>query len=159
MQFLLLGMAAFLLLLVATRAYTMANPQVLARQLRVGAGVAALAGAGFLVLRGLVAYAISLATLGSWLLWGHGGFPGFPGRAQKSPGQSSRVTTEHLEVELDHDTRRHPRPGAEGFLRGPAARGPGAGRAGAPLAGLPLHRSTIGADHRGLSRPRAPNLA
>jgi hypothetical protein len=104
MQFLLLGMAAFLLLLVATRAYTMANPQVLARQLRVGAGVAALAGAGFLVLRGLLPYAVSLATLGSWLLWGHGGFPGFPGRAQKSPGQSSRVTTEHLEVELDHDT-------------------------------------------------------
>jgi hypothetical protein len=55
-------------------------------------------------LRGLVGYAMSLAALGSWLLWGHGGFPGFPGRAQKSPGQTSRVVTEHLEVELDHDT-------------------------------------------------------
>jgi DnaJ domain len=104
MQFLLLGLAALLLLLLATRAYTMANPQVLARQLRISAGVAALAGAGFLVFRGLVGYAVSLATLGSWLLWGHSGFPGFPGRVQKSAGQSSRVTTEHLEVELDHDT-------------------------------------------------------
>jgi hypothetical protein len=104
MQFLLLGLAALLLLLLATRAYTMANPQVLARQLRIGAGVAALAGAGFLVLRGLVGYAVSLATLGSWLLWGQSGFPGFPGRVQKSAGQTSRVTTEHLEVELDHDT-------------------------------------------------------
>lgn len=104
MQFLLLGLAALLLLLLATRAYTMANPQVLARQLRISAGVAALAGAGFLVFRGLVGYAVSLATLGSWLLWGQSGFPGFPGRTQKSPGQSSRVTTEHLEVELDHDT-------------------------------------------------------
>jgi hypothetical protein len=49
---------------------------------------------------------MSLAALGSWLLWGTSGFPwgGFPSRAQKSPGQTSRVVTEHLEVELDHDT-------------------------------------------------------
>src|SRR5437660_8875179 len=119
MQYLLLGLAALLLFLLATRAYTMANPQVLARQLRVGAGVAVLVGAGFLVVRGLVGYAISLATLGSWLLWGHGGFPGFPGRVQKSSGQTSRVTTEHLEVELDHDT---------GDMRGRVLKGFFAGR-------------------------------
>src|SRR3989337_2860721 len=104
MQFLLLGLAALVLFLIAARAYTMANPQVLVRQLRIGAGVAALAGAGFLVFRGLVGYAMALAALGSWLLWGTGGFTwgGFPSRAQKSPGQASRVETEHLEVELDH---------------------------------------------------------
>jgi len=55
-------------------------------------------------LRGLVGYAISLATLGAWLLWGHGGLLGSRGRTQKAPGQTSRVTTEHLEVELDHDS-------------------------------------------------------
>ncbi len=104
MQFLLLGLAALLLLLLATRAYTNANPQVLARQLRMIGGVALLAGAAFLVFRGLVGYAMTLAAMGSWLLWGRGGLPGFPGRAQPSPGQSSRVVTEHLEVELDHDT-------------------------------------------------------
>ena len=104
MQYLLLGLVALLLFLIAVRAYTMANPQVLARQLRIGVGVAALAGAGFLVFRGLVGYAISLAMVGSWLFWGQSGFPGFPGRAQKSSGQASRVTTEHLEAELDHDT-------------------------------------------------------
>jgi len=104
MQYLLLGFAALLLFLLAARAYSMANPHVLARQLRIGAGVAALAGAGVFVVRGGVGYAISLATLGAWLLWGHGGLPGFPGRTQKAPGQSSRVTTEHLEVELDHDS-------------------------------------------------------
>ena len=106
MQFLLLGLAALVLFLIAARAYTMANPQVLVRQLRIGVGVAALAGAGFLVFRGLVGYAMSLAALGSWLLWGAGGFPwgGFPGGAQKSPGQTSRVVTDHLEVELEHDT-------------------------------------------------------
>src|SRR5882724_5980307 len=119
MQFLLLGLAALVLFLLAGHAYTAANPQVLARQLRIGAGIAALAGAGFLVFRGLVGYAISLATLGSWLLWGHGGFPGFPGRARKSPGQTSRVETEHLDVELDHDT---------GDIRGRVLKGFFAGR-------------------------------
>jgi hypothetical protein len=52
----------------------------------------------------MVGYAVSLAALGSWLLWGMGGIPGFPGGAQRSAGGSSRVTTAHLEVELDHDT-------------------------------------------------------
>ena len=121
MQYLLLGLAALLLFLIAARAYTMANPQVLVRQLRIGAGVAALAGAGFLVFRGLVGYAMSLAALGSWLLWGGGGFQwgGFPGGAQKSLGQTSRVTTEHLEVELDHDT---------GAIEGRVLKGAFAGR-------------------------------
>ena len=69
----------------------------------------------------LVGYAMSLAALGSWLLWGTGGFPwGGPfGRAQKSPGQTSRVATEHLEVELDHDT---------GEMRGRVLKGAFAGR-------------------------------
>lgn len=106
MPFLLLGLVALVLFLIATRAFTTANPQVLVRQLRIGAGVAVLAGAGFLVFRGLVPYAMSLAALGSWLLWGTGGssWGGFPGGAQKSAGQTSRVVTDHLEVELDHDT-------------------------------------------------------
>ena len=121
MQFLLLGLLALLLFLIAARAYTMANPQVLVRQLRIGAGVAALAGAGFLVFRGLVGYAMSMAALGSWLLWGTGGFPwgGFPSSPPKSAGQSSRVVTDHLEVELDHDT---------GAIRGHVRKGPFAGR-------------------------------
>jgi hypothetical protein len=119
MQYLLLGLGALLAFLLATRAYTVANPQVLARQLRLAGGAAALAGAGYLVFRGLVGYAMTLAALGSWLLWGQGGFPGFPGRAQPSPGQSSRIATEHLEVELDHDT---------GEIRGRVLKGFFAGR-------------------------------
>ena len=88
MQYLLLGLAALLLFLLAARAYTMANPQVLARQLRIGAGVAALAGAGFLVFRGLVGYAMSLATLGSWLLWGARRIlRAFPGARRSPPGR------------------------------------------------------------------------
>jgi len=131
MQYLLLGLAALLLFLLATRAYTIANPQVLARQLRIGVGVAALAGAGFLVFRGLVGYAMTMAALGSWLLWGGGGFSwgGFPGGAPKSPGQTSRVVTEHLEVELDHDT---------GEIRGRVLKGAFAGRQLEDMAPLDL---------------------
>ena len=117
MQFLLLGMVALLLFLLATRAYTTANPHLLARQLRLGAGVVLLAGAGILVVRGMVGYAMSLAALGSWLLWGGGGW-GRSG-AQQTPGQTSRVVTEHLEVELDHDS---------GEIRGRVLSGALAGR-------------------------------
>ncbi|MBX9591052.1 MAG: DnaJ domain-containing protein [Hyphomonadaceae bacterium] len=119
MQYLLLGFAALLALLLLMRVYSLANTQVLARQLRIGAGVAALAGAGVLVYRGAIGYAMSLAALGSWLLWGMGGSPWGAGSAQKASGQTSRVETEHLEVELDHDT---------GQIRGRVLKGFFAGR-------------------------------
>jgi hypothetical protein len=120
MQFFLLGLAALLLTLLVLRGFTMANPHILVGQLRMGVGIAALVGAGFLVLRGLVGYAVSLAALGSWLLWGQGAAPwGSSGGAQRSPGQTSRVATEHLEVELDHDT---------GEMRGRVLKGSFAGR-------------------------------
>jgi hypothetical protein len=62
-----------------------------------------------------------LAALGSWLLWGRGAAPwGGAGAAQRSTGQSSRVATEHLEVELEHDT---------GEIRGRVLKGGFAGRA------------------------------
>jgi hypothetical protein len=120
MQFFLLGLAALLLTLLVLRGFTTANPHVLVGQLRMGVGIAALVGAGFLVLRGLVGYAISLAAVGSWLLWGHGAAPwGSGGSAQRSPGQTSRAATDHLEVELDHDT---------GEMRGRVRKGAFAGR-------------------------------
>jgi hypothetical protein len=105
MQYLLLGLAALILFLVAGRAFATANPAVLARQLRVGVGAAALVAAGLLVVRGMAGYALSLAAIGVWLLWGRG-MGGFrtSGRAQKVNGRTSRVVTDHLEVELEHDT-------------------------------------------------------
>jgi len=119
MPYLLFGLAALLILLLLTRAYTVANPQVLARQLRIGAGVAVLAGAGVLVFRGATGYAMWLAGLGAWLLWGMGGTPWGVGSVQKSPGQTSHLETEHLVVELDHDT---------GQIRGRVLKGFFAGR-------------------------------
>ena len=119
MQFFLLGLAALLLSLIVLRAFTMSNPQVLVGQLRTGVGIAALVGASLLVLRGLVGYAVSLAALGSWLLWGAGAAP-WASSGDRSHGRTSRVATEHLEVELDHDT---------GEIRGRVLKGVFAGRA------------------------------
>jgi DnaJ domain len=120
MQYLLLGLAALVLFLVAGRAFATANPAVLARQLRVAVGIAALATAGLLVVRGMAGYALSLAAIGAWLLWGRG-IGGFhtSGHAQKANGRTSRVVTDHLEVELELDT---------GAIRGRILKGTFAGR-------------------------------
>jgi len=105
MQYFLFGVVALILGLILLNGFTRANAAVLARQIRVGTGVFALAGAFGLVLRGYASYALPLAALGSWLLWGRGGgWSGFPGPAQQTRGQTSRVVTDHLEMELDHET-------------------------------------------------------
>lgn len=118
MQYLLLGFAALIVVLVVLRAYAGADTRLLARRLRIVAGAALIAGAGVLVLRGFAGYAVSLAALGVWLIWGFGGSSWDAG-GQSSPGQSSRVATDHLEVELDHDT---------GHIRGRVLKGAFAGR-------------------------------
>jgi hypothetical protein len=103
MQYFLLGLVVLVCVLVALRGFTRANPGVLARQLRVGAGIVALGVAALLVVRGLVGYAMPLAALGSWLLWGGGSVGGW-GRGTPSTGQASRVVTDTLDLTLDHDT-------------------------------------------------------
>lgn len=105
MQYFLFGMAALVIGLVAMRAFTQANTAVLARQIRIGVAIAAAAVALGLVLRGAIGYATPLVMLAMWLLAGAGrGGPAFPGWGRRPAGRSSRVVTDHLEVELDHDT-------------------------------------------------------
>lgn len=104
MAYLIFGFAALAIGLLAMRGFARANPAWMARRLSIGGGVAVLLLAGALFLRGLVPVAIPLAMLGSWLLWGSTTGPFGGGNARKSPGQTSRVATEHLEMELDHDT-------------------------------------------------------
>jgi len=103
MAYLIFGLAALVLGLLALRAFVRANPAWVARRLTLGAGVVLLLAAGALGLRGLEAIAAPLAILGSWLLWGPTAWP-WGGSARRTPGQTSRITTEHLEMELDHDT-------------------------------------------------------
>jgi hypothetical protein len=121
MQYFLFGLAALALGLLLLQGFTRADVAMLARHVRVFTGTLALGGAAVFVFRGMMSYALPLAMLGSWLLWGRGGAPWrwSPGRPQRSPGQTSRVVTDHLEMELDHDT---------GAMRGRVRMGAFAGR-------------------------------
>src|SRR5262245_33160609 len=106
MLYLLLGMAALALGLYALRAFAQANPATVARRLRIGGGVASLLVSGVLFVRGLGVLAVPLGMFGSWLIWGRTMPPwlGGGGSTRRTPGQSSRIVTGHLEMELDHDT-------------------------------------------------------
>lgn len=102
MRSFLLGLATLVAGLLLVRWFISANPAELARRLRIAGGLAAFAGAAFLVARGAVALAAPLAMLGLWLLAEAGG--GFRRAGGASAGQSSRIVTDHLEMRLDHET-------------------------------------------------------
>jgi hypothetical protein len=95
--------AALAVGLITLNAFTKANPKWMARRLEIGAGIAMLLAAGALFLRGIDVIAVPLASLAIWVLTGRPTGPLFQS-GQKSPGQTSRVLTDHLEMELDHDT-------------------------------------------------------
>ena len=121
MQYLILGLVVLWLGLAALKGFTRANPADMARHMRSSGGTVALIGAAILAIRGMANYALPMAILGLWLLWGKGatGWRGFPRGGQASPGQSSRIVTDHLEMELDHDS---------GAMHGQVLRGLFAGR-------------------------------
>jgi hypothetical protein len=101
MAYFLLGCALLVLLILGGRLFAKADPQRLAGALRKAGGVAALTAAGFLILRGALPVAIPLAVFGLALLRRGSGF-GFG--SSHTPGQKSKVRTDRLEMELDHDT-------------------------------------------------------
>ena len=105
MIYFLAGCAVLLALIIIGRFFLAANPSTLALAIRKASGVAALAGAGFLLLRGALPLAIPLAVFGLALVGVKGIGIGSPfGSARKSPGQASRVRTDRIEMELDHDS-------------------------------------------------------
>src|SRR3990172_1083850 len=97
MAYFLAGCALLILLLLAGRFLSLADPRKLAAVVRKTAGVAALAAAGFLILRGALPLAIPLAVFGLSLL-GRGGLGlGGPLRsAPKTPGQKAPIRTHRL---------------------------------------------------------------
>jgi hypothetical protein len=103
MAYLILGLAALLIGLYAMRAFARANPTHVARRMTVSAGVVSLVAAAALFVRGLEVVALPLAMFGSYLLWGSTSGP-WGASMRRSAGQSSRIETDHLEMELDHDT-------------------------------------------------------
>lgn len=121
MRAFLLGVTALAAVLLAISWFVRANPADLARRLRLAGGVLALLAAAAFLMRGAMTLAVPLAMLGLWLLAvaGPGGWFG-SGSGQGASGQSSRVTTEHLDMRLDHET---------GAIAGRVLKGLFAGRA------------------------------
>src|SRR4030081_1051615 len=128
MPTLIAGAVAVILLYSLLQMFRAANPVVLARVIKIGGGVVALAVAAFTGLRGELAVAIPLGIFGAGLLdWSPFGPSGFSnigalfggGGRQRSPGQASRVRSQYLDMSLDHDS---------GELSGQIVDGPYAGR-------------------------------
>src|SRR3954469_13851 len=99
MPTLIAGVVAVVLLYMLLQMFRAANPVVLARLVKIGGGVIAVAAAGFTGPRGELAVRIPLGILGAGLLgwspFGPSGFSSlgglFGGGTQRSTGQTSRV--------------------------------------------------------------------
>lgn len=105
MNVLLLGAVALTVALLVAQGRKSISPAGARHLMKLGGGIAAIVLAGVLAMRGAMSVAVPLAMLGSWLMWGPSLLPwGRSGPAAPTPGQSSHVTTDHLDVTLDHAT-------------------------------------------------------
>ncbi|EJN13708.1 DnaJ-class molecular chaperone with C-terminal Zn finger domain containing protein [Bradyrhizobium sp. YR681] len=123
---LIAGAIAIITLYLLLQMFRSANPAVLARTVKFGGGVLALAVAAFTGLRGELVVAIPLGIMGAGLLgWtplanaGFGNIGGLFGGGATASGQASRVRSQFLDMQLDHDS---------GQLTGQIVAGPHAGR-------------------------------
>lgn len=108
MPALFFGILILVLALWALHTYSKADPKKLAQLTRFAqpaGGIALIAVAAFLGLRGALYEAIPLGMVGLGLLgWGPFASSGLFQRTQKTPGQVSRVRAPAVEMELDHDS-------------------------------------------------------
>ncbi len=104
MAYFLAGCLLLILVLLGVRAFSHADPRRLAAGARKAGGAAALGAAGFLILRGALPVAIPLAVFGLSLLRGGGGFGASPFGGSPTPGQTSDIRTDKLQMTLDHDS-------------------------------------------------------
>lgn len=112
----LLGIAALLIALWVIHLIAKADPKYLAKGVRTAGGAGALAGAVLLAARGQVGLALPLGLAGLGLLgWLPFGPAGFGARTKRTSGQTSRVRSAFIEMELDHDS---------GSMRGRILAGP-----------------------------------
>jgi len=101
---LILGIAALVLLLIAARMFSTADPQKLASLLQQVGGYALLLIAAYLAVTGRFYAAVPLAYFGATLLNWIPSPAGFGARVRRTPGQVSRVRSRFVEMELDHDS-------------------------------------------------------
>jgi len=105
MPALIFGLLVLVLALWVLGVISRVDPKIAARVLKAAGGILAIGFAAFLGLRGEIGIAIPLGLFGLGLLgWIPLGVPGFSQRTQKSAGQTSRVRSAFLEMELDHDS-------------------------------------------------------
>jgi len=105
MHYLILGLIIAFLVYAALRAFVNTNPKTIVKNLRSIGGIAALVLAILMGVTGRFALAVPLIFVAISLLRGNvSGFNPFPGSANKSQGQHSRVRTRTIEMDLDHDT-------------------------------------------------------
>lgn len=106
MNVVLFGVLAVVVILWSMGLFAQANPAKMARHIRQLGGFAALAGAAVLLVRGLASYAMPLMMLGTWLLSNAqaGNWRRWLPNGGVRGGQTTSVKTDHLEMELDHDT-------------------------------------------------------
>jgi hypothetical protein len=119
MVYLLGGLFLLWLVLAGLKSFSRANPADVARALRRGSGIGAIAAAILLFLRGRVEMAVGLASLGAWLLRLGRGPSGLGTFGGARPPRTSCVRSALIEMELDHDT---------GALHGTILAGPDEGR-------------------------------
>jgi DnaJ domain len=104
MQYLLFGLVALTLCLWAMQSAATAAPGALARQVRTTAGGAALLAGAIMLVRGPVLLGAGLASAGLWaLLANRLNLPRWGQTGAASPN-TSRITTDHLDLELERDT-------------------------------------------------------
>ena len=105
MPTLIIGVLVLVAVLWALNVVSKVDPKLAARVMKAGGGLLALGMAVFLGMRGELMVALPLGAFGLGLLgWLPFGPAGFSARTQKSPGQTSRVRSQFIEMELDHDT-------------------------------------------------------
>lgn len=93
-------LAALLALLAVFRGSIRANPAKLAKALKAAGGALAVLAALYLLARSGPWLAVPLAILGAWLFWN----AKLVRSSRPSAGRTSSISTDHLEVQLDHDT-------------------------------------------------------
>ncbi len=108
MPTLIAGIVAVALIYAALNVLKGADPKFLARVIKIGGGVIALAMAAFVGIRGQLAVAIPLGVFGAgllgWAPFGASGFSNWGGG--RSSGKTSRVRSSFIDMTMDHDTGR-----------------------------------------------------
>jgi hypothetical protein len=146
---LLVGALALILLLILLHGFTRADPRALAKTVCYTGALALVVAAAFFLVRGIVPAAMVLGSMAYGVFtggriwpggWPHWHFPSTGGGPRPNSGQTTRVSTDWIAMELDHDT---------GAMRGQVLKGKHSGKALDSLSdeeALALYREVGGAD-------------